>query len=133
MALLNRGQQAVSEAMVDLRKRFPFPLLGIDSSNDSAFINHNLYRYCKEEKITFARCRAYKENDQAYVEQKNWTAVRRLIRYDRYESKEALALLRAIYADWRLFMNFFQPACLLQTGDEARRGERNGSKVRAVR
>jgi len=124
LALPNRSQQAVSEGITKLREQLPFPLLGIDSDNDSAFLNHNLYRYCKDEKITFTRCRVYKKNDQAHIEQKNWTVVRRLIGYDRYEPKEALALLRAIYADWRLYMNFFQPVMKLVEK------QRDGSKVR---
>ena len=113
LVLANRSQRQVSAAIKDLRKRLPFPLLGIDSDNDSAFINHNLYRYCQKEKITFTRSRPYKKNDQAHVEQKNWSVVRRIIGYDRYESTEALALMEAIYQDYRLYVNFFQPVLKL--------------------
>ncbi len=123
-ALPNRSQQAVKEALDRMRRRMPFPLLGIDSDNDTAFINHNLVRYCDREGITFTRSREYKKNDQAHVEQKNWTAVRQLIGYDRYESAEALELLQVIYTDWRLFVNFFQPVRKLVAK------ERLGSKVR---
>ena len=123
-ALPNRSQHAVEEALDRMRERLPFPLLGIDSDNDSAFINHNLVRYCDRVKISFTRSREYKKNDQAHVEQKNWTAVRQLIGYDRYESAEALALFEAIYADWRLYLNFFQPVRKLVAK------ERVGSKVR---
>lgn len=122
--LANRSQREVSAAIERLRERLPFPLLGIDSDNDSAFINDNLYRYCQQEKITFTRSRPYKKNDQAHVEQKNWSVVRRLIGYERYESDEALTLMRAIYQDWRLHINFFQPVLKLV---EKRRV---GSKVR---
>ncbi|MEM1907689.1 MAG: transposase family protein [Thermosphaera sp.] len=107
--LPNRSQQAVGEAIDRIRRKLPFPLLGIDSDNDSAFLNGNLTRYCAAQRITFTRCRPYKKNDQAHVEEKNWSAVRKLVGSARYESAEALALLRAIYADWRLFLNFFQP------------------------
>jgi len=62
-----------------IRGRLPFPLLGIGSDNDSAFLNGNLIRYFKAQKITFTRCRPYKKNDQAHVEQKNWSAVRKLV------------------------------------------------------
>lgn len=113
LVLANRSQRQVSAAIERLRQRLPFPLLGIDSDNDSAFINDNLYRYCKDEQITFTRSRPYKKNDQAHVEQKNWTGVRRLIGYDRYESDRALALFEAIYQDWRLYVNFFQPVLKL--------------------
>lgn len=113
LILANRSQRQVSAAIQRLRQRLPFPLLGIDSDNDSAFINDNLYRYCKAEKITFTRSRPYKKNDQAHVEQKNWTAVRRLIGYDRYESEQASALIETIYHDWRFYVNFFQPVLKL--------------------
>lgn len=113
LVLANRSQQQVSAAMERLRQRLPFPLLGIDSDNDSAFINDNLYRYCQREHITFTRSRPYKKNDQAPVEQKNWSVVRRLIGYDRYELPQALDLLEAIYQDRRLYVNFFQPVLKL--------------------
>jgi hypothetical protein len=113
LVLANRSQRQVSAAIERLRERLPFPLLGIDSDNDSAFINDNLFRYCQQEKITFTRSRPYKKNDQAHVEQKNWSVVRRLIGYERYESNEALALLRAIYQDRQLYVNFFQPVLKL--------------------
>jgi hypothetical protein len=113
LVLANRSQRQVSAAIERLRQRLPFPLLGIDSDNDTAFINDNLYRYCQSEQITFTRSRPYKKNDQAHVEQKNWTAVRRLIGYDRFESDAALALFETIYQDWRLYVNFFQPVLKL--------------------
>jgi len=122
--LPNRGQQAVKEAVERMRGRLPFPLLGLDSDNDSAFLNGNLLRYCKDHKITFTRCRPYKKNDQAHVEQKNWSAVRKLVGYERYTSREAKEVLEAIYADWRLLLNFFQPVRKLVSK------ERVGSKVR---
>lgn len=113
LVLANRSQRQVSAAIERLRHRLPFPLLGIDSDNDSAFINDNLYRYCQREQITFTRSRPYKKNDQAHVEQKNWSVVRRLIGYDRYESDPALQLFETIYQDWRLYVNFFQPVLKL--------------------
>ena len=113
LILANRSQRQVTTAMDRLRARLPFPLLGIDSDNDSAFINDNLYRYCQREQITFTRSRPYKKNDQAHIEQKNWSVVRRLIGYDRYESAEEQALFEAIYQDWRLYVNFFQPVLKL--------------------
>lgn len=124
LVLANRSQREVSAAIERLRQRLPFPLLGIDSDNDSAFINDNLFRYCKQEKITFTCSRPYKKNDQPHVEQKNWSVVRRLIGYERYESREALALFRAIYQDWRLYVNLFQPVLKLVER------HRVGSKVR---
>jgi hypothetical protein len=113
LVLANRSQRQVSAAIERLRQRLPFPLLGIDSDNDSAFINDNLYRYCQKEQITFTRSRPYKKNDQAHVEQKNWSVVRRLIGYDRYASEPALQCFETIYQDWRLYVNFFQPVLKL--------------------
>lgn len=113
LELPHKTQTAVSQAITDLRQRLPFPLLGLDSDNGSEFINETLYRYCQTEQITFTRSRPYKKNDQAHVEQKNWSVVRHTIGYDRLETEAELALLRAIYADLRLYVNFFQPVLKL--------------------
>jgi len=72
-----------------------------------------LYRYCIAEEITFTRSRAYEKNDQAHVEQKNWSVVRRTVGYDRLETEEERTLLDAIYTDLRLYVNFFQPVLKL--------------------
>ena len=96
-----------------MRQELPFDLLGIDSDNGSEFINDLLYRYCLDEKITFTRSRPYKKNDQAHVEQKNWSVVRHTVGYDRLESDEQRALLESIYKDLRLYVNFFQPVLKL--------------------
>lgn len=113
LAVYQKTQQAVFEAILQLRQRLPFPLLGVDSDNGGEFINDILYRYCLTEQITFTRSRPYKKNDQAYVEQKNWSVVRHLIGYDRFETPEELLLLRTIYDDLRLYVNFFQPVLKL--------------------
>ena len=112
-ALLHRSQEAVSGAIQLLRQRLPFPLLGIDSDNGGEFINDLLYRYCLNEKITFTRSRPYKKNDQAHVEQKNWSVVRHTVGYDRWETAQELTLLESIYDDLRLYINFFQPSLKL--------------------
>jgi hypothetical protein len=111
--LLHRSQEAVSEALGRVRQRLPFPLLGIDSDNGGEFINDLLYRYCLTEKITFTRSRPYQKNDQAHVEQKNWSVVRHTVGYDRWETEQELALLESIYDDLRLYVNFFQPSLKL--------------------
>lgn len=111
--LANKTQSAVSQAIIELCQQLPFDLLGIDSDNGSEFINDSLYRYCQAEQITFTRSRPYHKNDQAHVEQKNWSVVRHTIGYDRLETAEELALLRSIYADLRLYINFFQPVLKL--------------------
>lgn len=111
--LLHRSQETVSEALRRMRQRLPFPLLGIDSDNGSEFINDLLYRYCLDEQITFTRSRPYQKNDQAHVEQKNWSVVRHTVGYDRWETEQELALLECIYDDLRLYINFFQPSLKL--------------------
>ncbi len=87
-AVLHRSQEAVSEAIRRMRQRLPFPLLGIDSDNGGEFINDLLYRYCLVEEITFTRSRPYQKNDQAHVEQKNWSVVRHTVGYDRWETEQ---------------------------------------------
>ena len=109
-ALAYRSQQAVSTAIHHMRQRLPFPLLGIDSDNGSEFINDTLYRYCLDEKITFTRSRPYQKNDQAHVEQKNWSVVRQTVGYDRWETDQEFSILESIHADLRLYINFFQPS-----------------------
>ena len=113
LAVYQKTQQAVFDAILQMRQRLPFPLLGIDSDNGGEFINDILYRYCQSEQITFTRSRPYKKNDQAHVEQKNWSVVRHLIDYDRFETQDDLGLLNAIYEDLRLYVNFFQPVLKL--------------------
>jgi hypothetical protein len=113
LAVHHRSQQAVFEAIQTMRTYLPFLLLGLDSDNGGEFINDLLYQYCLSEKITFTRSRPYQKNDQAHVEQKNWSVVRRLIGYDRLETESEYLLLQSIYADLRLYANFFQPVLKL--------------------
>jgi len=99
----HRSQQAVSTAIHHMRQRLPFCLLGIDSDNGSEFINDTLYPYCLDQKITFTRSRPYQKNDQAHVEQKNWSVVRHTVGYDRWETEQELAVLESVYDDLRLY------------------------------
>jgi Integrase core domain. len=110
----NQGQQAIFDALIEIRQRCPLPLLGIDSDNDGAFINQHLKRYCDDEKIMFTRSRPYKKNDQAHVEGKNWTVVRQYVGYARYEGDAARLDLNMLYKDLRLYVNFFQPMMKLK-------------------
>ena len=123
LVLPQRSQLAVATAVQTLQTRLPFPLLGLDCDNDSVFINETLKRHCEQHKITFTRSRPYRKNDQAHVEQRNGSVVRRTIGYRRYESPEALVLFEAIYADLHLYTNFFQPTLKLLFK------KRQGSKV----
>jgi len=81
----------------------------LDSDNGAEFINGNLWRYCAQQRITFTRSRPYRKNDQAHVEQKNWTTVRQFVGYDRFEGQAACDALNALYGPLRLYINFFQP------------------------
>jgi len=121
-----KGQERVGAAVHRIRKRLPFPMLGLDSDNGSEFINQHLYTYCQREGITFTRSRSYKKNDSCYIEQKNWSVVRRLIGYDRYSSRAALEALNRVYDLLRLYVNFFQPVMKLVTKT------RHGAKVHKV-
>lgn len=108
--LLRRSEADVRSALENIRKVLPFPLLGLDTDNGSEFINHELVRFCENECITFTRARAYRKNDQAHVEEKNGSVVRRMIGYDRFEGLGAWRILAALYAKLRLYVNFFQPS-----------------------
>jgi hypothetical protein len=108
-----------------------FPLLGIDSDSGSEFINDQLYRYCLEEKITFTRGRAGRKNDNAYVEQKNRSVVRRAVGYWRYDSPGQLDLLNTLYARLHFYVNFFLPVrgqalLLYRRDDRPRRAASHG-------
>jgi len=108
--LLVREQTVLVAVLSEIRKRMPFPLLGFDTDNDSVFMNETVQSYCKEAGVEFTRCRPYRKNDQAWVEQKNGAVVRRIVGYRRYEGLEAAATLARLYAAVRLFVNFFQPS-----------------------
>lgn len=120
--LLVREQTVLVAVLDELRKLMPFVLLGFDTDNDSVFINQTVHDYCTASNITFTRCRPYRKNDQAWVEQKNGSVVRRLVGYRRFEGLEAAAALADLYAAARLFVNFFQPSFKL--ADKVREGAR---------
>jgi hypothetical protein len=113
-AVKNKARVWVFEALKEIRERLPFKLLGIDSDNGSEFINDHLYGYCEEEKITFTRARAYRKNDNCYVEQKNYSVVRRAVGYHRYDTPGQLRLLNQLYSRLRLYTNYFQPVMKLE-------------------
>jgi transposase InsO family protein len=122
----NKAQVHVFAAIKQARQRLPFPLLGIDSDNGSEFINDQLFRYCRGEKITFTRGRAGRKNDNAYVEQKNWSVVRRAVGYYRYDTPKQLDLLNRLYAVLHFYGNFFLPTMKLKEK------VRVGSKVKRI-
>lgn len=122
--LLVREQTLLVGVLREVRARMPFPLLGFDSDNDSVFINETVRDYCLAEGIVFTRCRPYRKNDQAHVEQKNGAIVRRIVGYRRFAGMAAARELAALYARTRLFVNAFQPSFKLAEK------ERDGARVR---
>ena len=124
-AVLGKSQAAVQAALEELRARLPFRLRGIDSDNGSEFINQHLWEYCQAQEIQFTRGRPYKKDDNAHIEQKNWTHVRKLFGYVRYDTPAACTAMHALYAhELRLFQNLFLPSVKLA------RKERVGSRLR---
>jgi hypothetical protein len=113
----NKGSAAVLEQIKDIEKYLPFPLLGFNSDSGSEFINHHVIRYLNQEKIPgliFSRSRPNKKNDNAHVEQKNWTLVRHLFGYRRLGKSNLIDMMNDLYRnEWRLYQNFFMPAMKL--------------------
>lgn len=126
IAIENKAQARVFEALQKARLRLPFLLFGIDSDNGAEFINAQMLRYCQQEKITFTRGRVGHKNDNPFVEQKNWSVVRRLVGYGRYDTPQQIKLLNKLYDKYRLFANFFLPVTKLI------HKERVGSRVKKI-
>jgi hypothetical protein len=108
-----KSQRAVFAALETSRARLPMRLLGLDSDNGSEFLNNHLVRFCTQEELTFTRSRPSWKNDQAHVEQKHWSVVRKLVGDGRYEREAALALLNRVYDLLRIWTNFWQPSLKL--------------------
>ena len=123
-AVKNKAQVWVFAGLEKAAGRLPFPIKGIDSDNGGEFINDHLFRYCSENKITFTRSRPYRKNDNCFVEQKNYSVVRKTVGYQRYDTEEELDILNELYGYLRLYTNFFQPVMKLENKT------RVGSKVK---
>lgn len=124
VALVVRDGALVVAALEQMRTRMPFPLRGFDTDNGGEFMNEAVAAYCREHGIPCTRSRPYHKNDQAWVEQKNGSVVRRLVGYRRLEGLAAAEALSRLYAASRLFVNFFQPSFKLASK------ARVGAKVR---
>jgi hypothetical protein len=122
VAVRNKAQGYVFDALRQVRRRLPFELRGLDSDNGSEFINDQLMRYCSKEGITFTRSRAGRKNDNCYVEQKNWSIVRRFAGYARFEGESACRMLNRLYDVLRDYVNCFMPTmkCVEKTRDGSR-------------
>jgi len=113
-AIWGKGEVCVLEQIKDVEAMLPFPLLGFDCDNGSEFLNHHLLRHFTERKVRFTRSRAYHKDDNAHIEQKNWSHVRQWIGYDRLDDPGVVDLLNDLYrSEWRLFHNFFCPSVKL--------------------
>ena len=123
IAVKNKAQRWVFSGIETIKERLPFSILGIDSDSGSEFINDHLLRYCEKEQITFTRSRPYRKNDSCFVEQKNYSVIRRAVGYSRYDTDYDLVILNELYSYLRLYVNFFQPVRKLI------KKERIGSKV----
>ena len=110
----------------EVEQSLPFALLAFDVDNGSEFLNHHLWRYFTQRRppVGLTRSRPYKKNDQAHVEQKNWTHVRQLLGYQRIEDRSVIPLLNDLYGSWALLHNYFCPTLMLL------RKTRIGSKTR---
>lgn len=126
LPLLSRHQGSVIQALERAMQLIPFPILGLDTDNGSEFINRELISFCEQKQITFTRGRAYKKNDQCFVEQKNGVVVRQLVGYERFEGMPAYKQLNELYRATRLYVNFFQPSMKLQ------KKSRDGARVHRI-
>lgn len=120
---LGRSEYRTIEALKIIRKRLPFPLLGIDFDCGGEFVNWHMIRYCTENKITYTRARETIKNDQAYIEQQNYSVVRRFAGYQRLDTDKQLKTLNKLYELLSDYQNFFQPVMRLKTK------VRNGARV----
>jgi len=122
--LMIREQVLLTKVLDEVRGALPFPLLGFDTDNDTVFMNETVKAYCTQAGVEFTRCRPYRKNDQAWVEQKNGAVVRRMVGYRRYVGLEAATVLARLYKSVRLYVNHFQPSFKLANK------KREGAKVR---
>jgi hypothetical protein len=125
-AVWGKGETGILEQIKDIEKFLPFPLLGFDSDNGSEFLNYHLFRHFSQrhQPVRFTRSRAYHKDDNAHIEQKNWTHIRQWIGYERLDDQGFVSLLNDLYKhEWRLFHNFFCPSVKLIAK------ERSGSKI----
>jgi hypothetical protein len=123
---LGRSQKATQESLEQIRKRLPFRVREVHPDNDSGILNDLLWKYCRRRRIAMSRSRPYQKNDNAWVEQKNWTHVRKLVGYRRMAGAAQCEVLRKLYEAAADFRNFFQPAMKLKEK------VREGGKVHRV-
>lgn len=106
----NKGEVATQESMVRIKSRLPFQLCGIDPDSGSEFINWNLKHWCDRMGIAMTRTRPYMKNDHARIEQKNYTNIRRIVGYTRFDDPRHVAILNELYDVLEDYINFFIPS-----------------------
>lgn len=112
-SVIGKSESQVLSAICRTATKLPFPAKGLDTDNGKEFINFATIEWCDQQRLTFTRAREYKKNDQAHVEEKNGSIVRRLVGYDRFEGEEACKKMNALYTVARLYINYFQPSMKL--------------------
>lgn len=129
-AFIGKAQKRIMDSLDNIRERLPFSLIAIDPDNGSEFINWQLFHYCMDREIDFTRGRPYQKNDNAHVEQKNWTHVRKVFGYRRRETEHELNIMNDLYQnELRLYKNFFMPNVKLI--DKKRTGK-HGEKIKKI-
>jgi len=124
-AIMGKSKEAVREGLTRIKERLPFPLKGIDFDSGSEFVNDVMLAFSQEMRVALTKSRPYKKNDNAHIEQKNWTNVRRILGYCRFDSEAEQALMNDLYRnELRLYINFFLPSGKLISK------ERVGSKIK---
>jgi len=125
-SFIGKSQFHTVKALDNLIKLIPFKILSIHSDNGSEFINAHLQKFCSNNKFSFTRSRPYKKNDNAHVEQKNFTNVRKILGYMRYDTPRLISLINKLYLDTNLFFNLFNPCSKLISK------ERCGSSIKRI-
>ena len=115
-AVWNRSSRQIVERIRDVEEDLAFEIEGFDSDNGKEFLNHDLLHYLRRRPVPveFTRSRPYRKNDNAHVEQKQWTHVRQLLGYDRFEDRRLVGMINDLYAgEWRALQNYFLPTMQL--------------------
>lgn len=130
VAVMGKAQKRIQDGLDDIKKRLPFKLIAIDPDNGSEFINWQLFNYCLQREIDFTRGRPYKKNDNAHIEQKNWTHIRKVFGYKRLDKEKQLRIMNELYHnELRLYKNFFLPNVKLA---QKKRVGKHGEKIKRI-
>lgn len=126
VAFLGRNERFTVKALEEIKERLPFKILGIDFDSGAEFVNWTLIKYCDKHKISYTRSREGYKNDQAYIEQQNFSVVRRFVGYKRFDTLEQVIIINQIYKRLSSYQNFFQPIMRLK------KKEKDGARVKRI-